>query len=63
MTDQPVEPDEDTVEQTLEQTQPLPSLEAQAEPKTGRAWPRFLPLLLLLLAIAAAAIVLWVLAR
>jgi len=63
MTDQPVEPDEDTVEQTLEQTQPLPLPEAQAEPKTGRAWRRFLPLLLLLLAIAAAAIVLWVLAR
>jgi serine/threonine protein phosphatase PrpC len=58
------EPDEDTVDQTLEQTQPLPPAEpARDEAKRGRSRRRFAPLLLLLLAFAAAAIVLWVLAR
>jgi serine/threonine protein phosphatase PrpC len=58
------EPDEDTVEQTLEQMQPLPPPKpARDRAKRGRSWRRFVPLLLLLVACAAAAIVLWVLAR
>jgi PPM family protein phosphatase len=59
LSDQPVEPDEQTLEQTVEQTQPIPVPE-EKEPRRRR---RFLPLLILLLAIVAAAIVLWVLAR
>ena len=56
------EPDEQTVEQVVEDTQTLPATDAlpAAEPRRRR---RFLPLLILLLAIAAAAIALWVLAR
>jgi serine/threonine protein phosphatase PrpC len=57
------EPDEQTLEQTVEQTQPLPALDTSPEPKERRRWRRFVPLLILLLAIAAAAIALWVLAR
>jgi protein phosphatase len=53
------EPDE----QTVEQTQPLPASELPAEPKKRRAWRRFVPLLILLVAIAAAAVALWILAR
>ncbi len=63
LTDEPVEPDEQTLEQTVEQTQPLPVPEPAAEPENGRGRRRFLPLLILLVAIAAAAIALWVLAR
>ena len=58
------EPDEQTLEQTVEQTQPMPAQDdAPAEPKKRGGWRRFLPLLVLLLAIAAAAIVLWLLVR
>jgi protein phosphatase len=61
------EPDEQTLERVVEQTQPMPAVEPETEPepepKTGRGARRFMPLLLLLFAIAAAAIVLWVLAR
>jgi protein phosphatase len=57
------EPDEQTLEQTVEQTQPLPASELPAEPKKRRAWRRFVPLLILLVAIAAAAVALWILAR
>jgi protein phosphatase len=56
------EPDEQTLERTLEQTQPMPAAEATPEPERRRIW-RFLPLLILLLGIAAAAIALWILAR
>jgi protein phosphatase len=56
------EPDERTLEQTVEQTQPMPAAEATREPERRRLW-RFLPLLILLLGIAAAAIALWVLVR
>jgi PPM family protein phosphatase len=56
------EPDERTLEQTVEQTQPMPAAEATPEPERRRIW-RFLPLLILLLGIAAAAIALWILAR
>jgi len=56
------EPDEQTLERTVEQTQPMPAAEATSEPERRRIW-RFLPLLILLLGIAAAAIALWVLVR
>jgi serine/threonine protein phosphatase PrpC len=56
------EPDEQTLERTVEQTQPMPAAEATPEPERRRIW-RFLPLLILLLGIAAAAIALWVLVR
>jgi protein phosphatase len=56
------EPDEQTLEQTVEQTQPMPAAEATPEPERRRMW-RFLPLLILLLGIAAAAIALWILVR
>jgi PPM family protein phosphatase len=56
------EPDEQTLEQTVEQTQPMPAAEATPEPERRRIW-RFLPLLILLLGIAAAAIALWILVR
>jgi PPM family protein phosphatase len=56
------EPDEQTLEQTVEQTQPMPAAEATPEPERRRTW-RFLPLLILLLGIAAAAIALWILVR
>ena len=67
LTDEPVEPDE----QTLEQTQPMPAVRVDEDtredvpekPKRRRVLSRFLPLLLLVAAIAAAAIALWVLAR
>jgi serine/threonine protein phosphatase PrpC len=63
------EPDEQTLERVVEQTQPIPvpkevrAAAPEPEQKKRRGWPRFVPLLLLLLAIAAAAIVLWVVAR
>ena len=57
------EPDEQTVERVVEQTQEIPVAEPETEPTKSRGWRRFMPLLLLLLVIAAAAIVLWVLAR
>ena len=60
MTDEP-EPDEQTLEQTVEQTQPIAAVDAES--KKRRAWRRFVPLLILLIAIAAAAVALWVLAR
>jgi PPM family protein phosphatase len=53
------EPDERTLEQTVEQTA-VPVDEAP-ERKKSSGFRRFLPLLLLLLGIAAAAVVLWVL--
>jgi PPM family protein phosphatase len=56
------EPDEQTLERTVEQTQPMPAAEATPEPERRRMW-RFLPLLILLLGIAAAAIALWILVR
>ncbi|HEX7311908.1 MAG TPA: Stp1/IreP family PP2C-type Ser/Thr phosphatase [Gaiellaceae bacterium] len=56
------EPDEQTLERTVEQTQPMPAAEAAREPERRRIW-RFLPLLILLLGIAAAAIALWILVR
>jgi PPM family protein phosphatase len=56
------EPDEQTLEWTVEQTQPMPAAEATPERKLRRIW-RFLPLLILLLGIAAAAIALWILVR
>jgi serine/threonine protein phosphatase PrpC len=67
LTDEPVEPDE----QTLEQTQPMPAVgvdedtreDVPEKPKRRGVFGRFLPLLLLVAAIAAAAIALWVLAR
>ena len=67
LTDEPEEPGE----QTLEQTQPMPAVnvdedtreDVYEEPKRRGVLSRFLPLLLLVAAIAAAAIVLWVLAR
>ena len=67
LTDEPEEPDE----QTLEQTQPMPAVEVDEDtredisekPKRRGVLSRFLPLLLLVAAIAAAAIALWVLAR
>jgi serine/threonine protein phosphatase PrpC len=61
ITDQPaVEPDERTLEQTVEQ---MPVQDASPEAKKRGGWRRFGPLLLLLLAIAAAAVALWVLVR
>src|SRR5262249_36640255 len=57
------EPDERTVEQVAEDTQTLPAADEAREPAPRRRWRRFLPLLILLLAIVAAAIALWVLAR
>jgi PPM family protein phosphatase len=70
LTDEPQEPGEPD-EQTLEQTLPMPAVEVDEdtrenvseEPKRRGVLSRFLPLLLLVAAIAAAAIVLWVLAR
>jgi PPM family protein phosphatase len=56
------EPDERTLEQTVEQTQPMPAVEATRELERRRLWS-FLPLLILLLGIAAAAIALWILVR
>jgi protein phosphatase len=56
------EPDEQTLARAIEQTQPMPAAEATPERKRRRIW-RFLPLLILLLGIAAAAIALWVLVR
>jgi protein phosphatase len=73
ITDEPDEPDEHTLEQTVTGTQPLPPQEpARVDHTEGRPAPkpeernpgrRFLPLLLLIAAIVVAAIVLWVLAR
>ena len=61
MTDEPAaEPDERTLEQTVEQ---LPTDDVAPEAKKRSGWRRFVPLLILLLAIGAAAIVLWFLVR
>jgi PPM family protein phosphatase len=57
------EPDEQTLERTVEQTQPMPAAEGTPEPPGRRRIWRFLPLLILLLGIAAAAIALWILVR
>jgi serine/threonine protein phosphatase PrpC len=70
LTDEPGEPDEPD-EETVEQTQPMPAVgidedtreDVPEESKRRGVFSRFLPLLLLLGAIAAAAIVLWELAR
>jgi len=56
------EPDEQTLEQTVEQTQPMPATDATPGRERSRL-RRFVPLLILLLGIAAAAIALWILAR
>ena len=56
------EPDEQTLERTVEQTQPMPAADATPVSERRRIW-RFLPLLILLLGIAAAAIALWILVR
>ena len=56
------EPDEQTLERTVEQTQRMPAADATPESERRRIW-RFLPLLILLLGIAAAAIALWILVR
>ena len=56
------EPDERTLEQTVESTRSLPAQDAPPEPKRRRG-RRFLPLIILLVAIAAAAIVLWMLVQ
>ena len=61
MTEATEEPDEQTLEQTVEQARPRTAV-LPSEPR-GRSSRRFLPLLVLLLAIAAAAVVLWVLVR
>jgi protein phosphatase len=77
ITDEPDEPDERTLEQALNETRPLPVPEAagapaseaereaepRPEPEQRRTGRRFLPLVLLIAAIAVAAVVLWVLAR
>ena len=58
------EPDEQTLEQTVEQTQTLPAPEApEPKPKNRSGWRRFLPLLLLLVGIVAAAAILWMLVQ
>jgi PPM family protein phosphatase len=62
LTDAPAEPDERTLEQTVEQTQTLPPAEAPT-PKSRSGRRRFLPLLLLLLGIVVAAAILWVLVQ
>src|SRR5262249_52815193 len=48
----PADPDEEPVEQPVEPTQPMPAVEAPEPKKSGRG-RRFLPLLILLLVIAA----------
>ena len=63
LTDAPPEPDERTLEQTIEQTQTLSEPPAKPEPTSRSGWRRFLPLLLLLLGIVAAAAILWVLVQ
>jgi len=73
ITDEPDEPDEHTLEQTVTGTQPLPPQEparadhteggSAAKPDARKPGRRFLPLLLLIAAIVVAAILLWVLAR
>ena len=55
------EPDERTLEQTVEQTRRRTMPSPEAKKRSG--WRRFVPLLILLLAIGAAAIVLWFLVR
>jgi len=55
------EPDERTLEQTVEHTAPIPAV--AGEPKGRSARRRFLPLLILVVAILVAAAVLWVLVR
>ena len=55
------EPDERTLEQTVEHTAPIPAV--AVEPKGRSARRRFLPLLILVVAILVAAAVLWMLVR
>jgi PPM family protein phosphatase len=61
LTDAPPEPDERTLEHTLEQTVAAPAVEP--EPKKERKGRRFLPLIILIVAILVAAAVLWVLVQ
>jgi len=61
LTDEPDEPDERTLEQTMEQTVPAPAV--SPEPKDRSGLRRFLPLTILVLAILVAAAVLWVLVQ
>jgi PPM family protein phosphatase len=61
LTDAAVEPDERTLEHTVEQTVAAPAVEP--EPKRKRERRRFLPLIILVVAILVAAAVLWVLVQ
>jgi serine/threonine protein phosphatase PrpC len=61
LTDEPDEPDERTLEQTVEQTAVAPAV--AADTKGRSSWRRFLPLMILVLAILVAAAVLWVLVQ
>ena len=61
LTDAPPEPDERTLEHTVEQTVAAPAVEP--EPKQERKGRRFLPLIILIVAILVAAAVLWVLVQ
>jgi len=64
LTEMPAEPDERTLEQTVEQTQTMEQPAAVPEqPKSPSSRRRFLPLILLLLGIVAAAAILWVLVQ
>ena len=60
LTEQPAEPDERTLEQTVEQTAVQQTPET---PKPKRQGHRFLPLILLLVGIVVAAAILWVLVK
>src|SRR5436305_14697987 len=55
------EPDERTLEQTVEHTAPTPAVVGEPDGRSGRR--RFLPLMILVLAILVAAAVLWVLVQ
>ncbi len=61
LTDAPPEPDERTLEHTVEQTAVAPAVEPEAKGRSG--WRRFLPLTILIVAILVAAAVLWVLVQ
>jgi PPM family protein phosphatase len=62
LTEAPAEPDERTLEQAVEQTQAFEQPAGAPEPKSPSR-RRFLPLILLLLGIVAAAAILWVLVQ
>ncbi len=62
LTDAPPEPDERTLEHTVEDTVAAPAV-VEPESKGRSGWRRFLPLTILIVAILVAAAVLWVLVR